>query len=203
MSSWTTLPNYSVGQPLSVSKMDQTMDNFIVAGCHGHTGAMGDGGVVSGSMLRGSSGIQTVEQYITIMPFITTCYTLNPVNASLFIDSTSINGGWRTIGKPGGTIGASATWLTSLDKGTWTISFYYAGNTNGGFVSACIGGTLAGCVDTYRGSTTRNILSPASNFTISSSGEYTISLVITGSPTPPPGNIEAWIHHIELRRLSA
>jgi len=201
MSSWTTLPNYSVGQPLSISKMDQTLDNFIVAGCHGHTGVAGDGGVVSGSMLRGSSGVQEVYQYITVLPFLPASKISGNVNA---IISNNINGGVHRPSNGAGveTIGASSKYNVELGIGTWTLSFYYETTTANGILSACVGGASIGQVDQYNNPGAYNNLSNASTFSVSASGTYVLKLECVGKNVSS-GGYTTGINHIELRRISA
>ena len=197
MASWTNPIDYVVGQSTCVPRFDERiLDNINFAGSHGHSGSVGDGTQISASQISGANANQYVYQYIVLPPFMP--YSKAAANANAALTDSVIGGEHRL----NNATGASSNYLVSMDKGTWSVALRYRSRNDGGIVSVCHNGTLSGCADTYNVSGTCDVLSAASNFTVSASGEFTLKLEVTGSNVSSIGKFCS-IELIELRRLSA
>ena len=203
MASWSNPIDWDVGQATCVQRFDdRIIDNIDFAGSHGHTGAVGDGATLATCQVSGSNAAQSVYQYVTIPPFTPASIRAND---STEIDSVAVNfGNFLLSNSDPTTVGASVQYLADLHTGTWAFQMYYGQRSDAGIISVCIGGTFTGCIDTYtnNGTLQRNRLSPASNVSITASGQKIVRIIATASNVSSTG-YRGWIEHIALTRLSA
>ena len=193
MAVWTNPLDYIVGQSASADygKIQlQILDNLDFSGSHKHSGSAGDGIQLSPCQLRGSNAQLCVNRFLPLPLFMPISKTAANANVAV---ADRVMGGYHNLTN---ILGASSNYSIDIDKGNWSFQIIYGVTANGGIISACLGGTLIGAIDTYAAIDDYSY-SAASTFTVSASGTYTLKFTSTGKNVSSTGHVG----RLQLARL--